>query len=196
VIPGSGALRGELALLDDTTLMARLSEGDGAALDAVVARHAGRVRSYLAHLLDDSGWADDLTQEVFVRVHTRARSYDGRWPLLVWLLRIARNLAVDLVRRERVAGRGSARGEIDSPIDHHTPLAAAEASEFRTALRRALAQLPEPLRTVFVLREIELLDYDEIAAVLGVPAKTVSTRLHRARTRLRTLLASHLEGGR
>ncbi|MFO1054978.1 MAG: sigma-70 family RNA polymerase sigma factor [Planctomycetota bacterium] len=182
------------ASLDDAVLVDRVADGDHASLEVLVLRHGGRVANFLSHLLEDRSWVDDLVQEVFVRLCLRARSYDPRWPLPVWLLRIARNLAVDLMRRERArlrAHRGAAertRDEVAPAADRH-----AQDRELGVALGAALRRLPEAFRTAFVLREIEVLHYEEIAAIMGTSEKTVSTRLHRARSRLREILGEYLE---
>lgn len=180
--------------IDDATLVARLAAGDDAALAPLVARHGARVANFLGHVLDDRSWRDDLVQEVFVRLCLRAADYDARWPLPVWLLRIARNLAIDWMRREAARRRAHGafglgrRGDLEVPADH-----GAMQDELGAALAEALQALPEAFRTVFVLKEIEHLHYDEIAAVMGVGEKTISTRLHRARARLRARLADWLE---
>ena len=174
---------------------------DETALDELIARYGGRVKTYLAHLLRDPTWADDLTQEVFLRVYERANTYDPRWSFSVWLFRIARNLAVDLLRREKVHRRtveSVKEGVTPAPEgppseDTASPLQRLERRELNEQFQRALRRLPEVFRSVFVLKEIEGMSYEEIATVIGAPVKTVSSRLHRARGHLRRLLSPYLE---
>ncbi|MFO1078387.1 MAG: sigma-70 family RNA polymerase sigma factor [Planctomycetota bacterium] len=175
--------------VDDAALLRFAAQRAPGAVEALVARHGDRVCSFLARIVRDPAWAEDLTQDTLLRALAEADRFDARWPLRTWLLRIARNLAVDLLRREQA--RRPRRGR---PCEEAAPAAAvtAEHREFQVALERALQQLPEEFRTVFVLRDGENLAYDEIAAVLGISVKTVSSRLHRARQRLRELLARHL----
>ncbi len=168
---------------EDAALVAMLASGEDAALDELIRRHGDRLCSYLARLVRDGSWADDLLQEVFVRVLDAARSYDGTWPVRVWLFGIARNLAVDWLRRE---GLRQSRLRNVAPAESAPSAArAVEQREFQDALADAIELLPEGFRSVFLLREQEGLSYEEIAAVLRISAKTVSSRLHRARLFLR-----------
>ncbi len=180
----------------DDELMQRIADhGNDAALAEIVERFSPRVRGYLRHILGSDGWVDDVAQEVFVRVYEQASRYDKTFPLIVWLMRIARNLAIDLQRRLKVRSNAvEIARELHADDTAPSPLDRLTRSEFHEQLCLALSQLPEAFRTVFVLKEMEQLSYEEIAAVVGVPAKTVSTRLHRARQRLRGLLAPYLEG--
>lgn len=183
--------------LDDRDAMALVVAGEAAGIEALIVRHAQRVASYLHHVAPDPGWVDDLVQEVFVRMQLRASDYDPAFPVEVWILRIARNLAIDLHRRERARQRAHdahSRRDADAPhLRLPDPFAAAADREFEVDLHRALGALGEEYRTAFVLREIEGLDYRSIATVLGVPEKTVSSRLTRARALLRDRLRRHLD---
>lgn len=181
--------RGRWQDVDDALLLRRAAEQVPDAVEAFVARHADRLCSFLARFVRDAAWAEDLTQETLLRALHEAALYDSRWPVRTWLFRIARNLALDLLRRE-TSLRARNRRERDAGT---APPAAvtAEHQEFQQALEHALQQLPEGFRTVFVLRDGENLAYEEIAAVLGISVKTVSSRLHRARQLLRGLLGRH-----
>jgi len=181
---------------DDATLMDRVARGDDAALAALIARYGGRVRNYLGHVFGRPHLADEVTQDTFVRCARMAARFDARQTLPVWLLRIARNLAIDVLRgeqrqRRRLAECAEVLRLMTGPAPG--PFEAAVEAELRDLLARELARLPEPFRSAFVLREIELLDHAEIATIMGTSEKTVSTRLHRARMRLRERLARHLE---
>lgn len=175
--------------VDDAALLLRAAQQARGATEELVARHGDRLCSFLTRTLRDQAWAEDLTQETLLRALRHAAHYDPRWPLRTWLFRIARNLALDLLRQE------SARGERDrmvgDPPNAPPAVITAEHHEFQLALEQALQQLPEGFRTVFVLRDGENLAYEEIAAVLGISVKTVSSRLHRARQQLRALLGRH-----
>jgi RNA polymerase sigma-70 factor (ECF subfamily) len=196
------ALPFDFDALHDAELMQLLVHGEDRALMPLVDRYGSRVRTYLGHVTRDGSWADDLTQEVFVRVFESATTFDPRFAFQVWIFRIARNLAVDLLRRqstqrklvdameERVAEgeRQAIRSRAAS-----SPLQGLVDVEFAEHFERALKRLPEIFRTVFVLREVEGLAYEEIAEVVDASPKTVSTRLHRARLQLRKLLAPYLD---
>lgn len=175
--------------VDDAALLRRAAQQAPGAVEALVGRHADRLCSFLVRIVRDAAWAEDLTQETLLRALQESTAYEPRWPLRTWLFRIARNLALDHLRRE---GAQRARDR-DVHDDTFAPAAVvtAEHLEFQVALEQALQQLPEEFRTVFVLRDGEGLAYEEIAAVLGISAKTVSSRLHRARLQLRALLGRH-----
>lgn len=175
--------------VDDAVLLRRAAQQEPGAVEELVARHGERVCSFLVRIVRDAAWAEDLTQETLLRALQGAAQYDARWPLCTWLFRIARNLALDLLRREsslRARSRRAAAGAFAPPA-----AVTAGHQEFQRALEAALQQLPEPFRLVFVLRDGENLAYEEIAAVLGISVKTVSSRLHRAREQLRVLLGRH-----
>ena len=186
----------------DAALMECLTRGDEVALDEVIQRWGARVRTYLGHLVRDASWADDLTQEVFVRVFERASTYNPAWSFSVWLFRIARNLCVDLMRREDVhhramdsirEGRTAPEGTAPTASQSRSPLSHLQDAELHQQYQQALERLPEAFRSVFVLKEMEGLSYEEIAEVVGAPVKTVSSRLHRARTQLRKQLTRYLD---
>lgn len=184
---------------DDRELLRRLAHGDGSALTPLTARHGQRLVNFLHHAGPDPSWAEDLLQEVLVRVQTHADRYDSRYPAIVWMLQIARNLATDLCRRERSRARARSRFAErlgDGADTGRDPFGAAADREFEEALHSALQELGEELRTAFVLREIEGMHYAEIAQVLGTNEKTVSSRLSRARAKLRERLQDHLDDER
>lgn len=148
------------------------------------------MRRYIGQVAGRDAPADDLTQDVFVRVFKEAgaRRRAGSFP--AWLYRVARHRAVDHIRREHAHRRAIDRVE-DAAAQRTppaSPLASLEAREFKECLDEALAQLPEAFRTAFLLREQEGMSYEEIAEVLDTSPKTVSTRIHRARLKLRGLL--------
>lgn len=189
------------ALLD-AELMQLLVHGEDRALVPLVDRYGSRVRTYLGHVTRDGTWADDLTQEVFVRVYESAATYDPRFAFQVWIFRIARNLSVDLLRRQSTQRKLKvaleervAEGERQAIRQRaaSSPLQGLVDLEFAEHFERALKRLPEIFRSVFVLREVEGLSYEEIAEVVDASPKTVSTRLHRARLQLRKHLAPYLD---
>lgn len=177
----------------DEVLLAALAAGRGHAFDVLVARHASRVQTFLRHLLGDAGAAEDLTQDVFVKVYEKHATRAAEQRFHVWLFRVARNIALDHLRHRRVHTRaldvvaGIARRAPETPPD------ALLGAELAAAVARGIARLPEPQRAVFLLREREELSYEEIGEVVGCAPKTVSTRLARARAKLRELLSEHGE---
>ncbi|MCR9247395.1 MAG: RNA polymerase sigma factor [bacterium] len=176
--------------VEDEALLDRAASGEPAAVDAFVERFGERLCGFLVRLVRDRAWAEDLVQEVLVRALHEAHRYDPEWPVPVWLFAIARNLGLDLLRRE---GRRRKRAsQITRPDVAPAAVTTAEHREFQIALEDALQQLPEPYRTVFLLRDGESMSYEAIGEVLGISPKTVSSRLHRARSALRVALKEHL----
>ncbi len=179
--------------MDDAACLRRLADGDDTALAELVGRHESALRRYLRHVLVDTSWTEDALQEVFLRVLVRASTYDPAHSPRVWLFRIARNLAIDFARRaarrrDWLLRQHEERAGQTAP-DASTPVLD---DEFHARLRAELASLPEELATAFVLRELDQLSYTDIAQIMGTGEKTVSTRLHRARLRLRHRLAEWL----
>ncbi len=177
--------------VEDGALLEHAANEQPGAVEELVARFGDRLCSYLMRVVRDRAWAEDLVQEVFLRALQEAHRYDPNWPLRVWLFRIGRNIALDLLRSE--AGHRARTQSQPAPITAPAAITTAEHREFQVALESALQRLPEEFRSVFLLREGESLSYDEIGAVLNISSKTVSSRLHRARQQLRTFLQPHIE---
>ena len=162
---------------------------DPRTFEQAVVEHKDRVHGYAAMMLRDGSEAQDIAQEAFVRLWRHRDEVDSSLAL-AWLLRTTRNLCVDRLRRLVV------RAEVeDGPAfverqgsSEPDPERRSGSSEVGRAVLRALGELSEADRSVVVLREIQGLPYDEIAATLGVPLGTLKARLHRARERLRAEL--------
>jgi RNA polymerase sigma-70 factor (ECF subfamily) len=141
--------------------------------------------------------AEDLFQEVFLRVHRFLPRFQGG-SLRGWLRRIVVNTNSSMKRGKKnqaVAHLEESPGWKESiPDTAETPLQAAERVDTRKMLERALAQLGEDFRTILVLREVQDLDYQEIAEALDVPVGTVRSRLARARMALRKLMEGNVAG--
>lgn len=160
--------------------------------EAVVDRCQRNVYSYAMHLLRDAGAAEDLTQEVFLRLWRHWSRIDVS-RVEAWLTRVTRNLCYDRWRLQRTASRyvvEPAEDAVDAARDRRAgPQELAEASDFRRSLEAALATLNEPSRSVLVLREVLGFKYTEIAEALELPLNTVRVYLHRGRKRLRDRLS-------
>lgn len=183
--------RGTLGDCTDPDLIEFLSKGEDEALEELVRRFGSRLTAFLDRIVRDDSWVDDLVQEVFVRVYVNVGRYDPRWTVTAWLFSIARNLAVDFLRREGRRRRNLptvARDDIEASTS-----SAVEHREFHDQLDVAIRELPEAYGSVFLLRDREGLSYEEIGSTLGISVKTVSSRLHRARTQLKNRLAGYLQ---
>ena len=179
----------------DVELVRAAAGGDLDAFEALVRRYESRIiglaRSYLGNPAD----AEDLAQEVFVRVYRSLRQFRGDSLFRTWLYRIALN-AVRSHRTQR--GRRQAvwedSGADERPFDVEADQPSVEATLVRRdAIDRALAGLPDDLREAVVLRDVHGLDYRQIAEATGAPIGTVESRIFRARQRLRVALAPLLE---
>ena len=189
--------RGGVESPSDEEILDLVADGRHHAFDLIVARYGARVRRYLRQVAGSFAPLDDLTQDVFVKAFREAGNRSGKGTFAAWLYRVARHRAVDHVRREQARRRAMGHvqdAEMRRPAAP-SPSANLEAAEFQHRLEDALAQLNEEFRTAFLLREQEGMSYEEIAEVLEISPKTVSTRIHRARTRLRRLLQPWLTDG-
>ncbi len=150
--------------------------GDHPAFGRLFHAHAPRVRalaSWLGHETD----ADDITQDVFVLVWRKLRSFDGHSAFATWLHRVAINAIISRRRQDRTSTWASL-----SDVDDALP---GTAPDDRVALDDLIARLKPELRDVFVLHDVEGYGHDEIATLLRIPAGTSGSRLHRARQLLR-----------
>jgi RNA polymerase sigma-70 factor (ECF subfamily) len=183
------------SLTADAALALSASRGDRQAFGRLVDLHKRAVYGLCLRLLHDAEEARDAAQEAFVRAYAALATYDPGQPFVPWILRIARNHCLDLVRRRVPDSR---RVELDAdpeggPIDLADPAAltpdvALERREAAATLAKAVDALPPVQREVVHLFHVEHLSYKEIAATLDVPIGTVMTWLHRARARLRLAL--------
>jgi RNA polymerase sigma-70 factor (ECF subfamily) len=181
-----GVLPGEQGEIDDLTL-ARARAGDEAALSALVDRYQRRVYALVGRLMvTRPELVDDLAQESFVKVLRALPQFDPRGParLSTWILTIASRTCLDVLRARRVPAE-ELPASLVSPSDPEQETAQRQLGR---RVQAAMAQLPEDMRAVVVLRAYHDFDYDEIAAALGLELGTVKSRLGRARIALREAL--------
>jgi len=185
--------------LDDGALVERARSRDGAAVRLIMQRHNRQLYRVARSVLHDDAEAEDVVQEAYVRAFTHLDGFRGEAQLSTWLTRIALNEALGRLRRRRLTvglkdidainDQGEARViYLPSARQDSDPEAAAARAEVRRLLERAVDQLPDSFRMVFVLRDIEEMSVEETASHLGLRPETVKTRLHRARRLLRQSL--------
>jgi RNA polymerase sigma-70 factor (ECF subfamily) len=177
--------------------MVRVAEEDERAFPELIRRFQGRVTNLVARVLNDRECADDLAQEVFIRVFVHRRNYRRGSKFSTWLFTIAVNLAKNEIRR-RVRRRNwfsldalqevlkDSAPQLADPVESRER--ALEREQLQEAVARAIATVPEKYRLALVLRDIEGLPYEEIADVLGIPGGTVRSRINRARGMLKRKL--------
>ncbi len=165
-------------------LIQQAVRGDRQAFGALVRAHQARVFHFIRRLLGSTDEAADLTQETFIRAYQALPRWRPEARLQTWLLQIARNAALDLLR-QRQRHVVLAADEQAEPIDPApSPLSRLQSARDLEMLERLLARLPHEQREILLLREVEGLSYDELAATLQLNAGTVKSRLARAREAL------------
>jgi len=172
--------------------MLAFREGDADAFDALFRRWSGPLLRYLERMLRDLAEAEELVQEVFLRVHRARDRYTPEARFSTWLYRIATNLALNELRRpRRRAVHRSAEGEAAPPLAGHepSPERVVDARRAAAALRRELERLPDKQRAALCLVAVEGLSYAEVAEALGVTQKAVKSLVHRARSALAVRVA-------
>jgi RNA polymerase sigma-70 factor (ECF subfamily) len=174
--------------------VARLRRGDTSGLAGLLGRHEDRLFRYLLRLLGDEAVAEDCFQQTWLRVAERVRQYDSARPFAPWLHTIARNLALDHLRRFRPESLDDERTVAPAaPVEAgNDPLVQAVARQRAERLAGAVARLGPLDREVLSLRFDEDLPLPELAQALGVPVPTAKARLYRALARLREALVAAL----
>jgi RNA polymerase sigma-70 factor (ECF subfamily) len=178
--------------MSDGEIICRMRAGDTGAFADLVRRHQDRVYGMALRTTGKPEDAEDLAQEVFLSVFRGLEGFKGDAQFTTWLYRIAWNRCADWLRRNRKPGRRTTQlEEADDLVDGRTdPAAEVIGEEDRRRLRRALDGLDDRYRSVVELSCIQSLSYAEVGAALGLPVKTVETRLYRARKLLREQLSS------
>jgi RNA polymerase sigma-70 factor (ECF subfamily) len=183
----------------EADLLARLRGGDEAAFAELVERYGGRLLAAVRRLLRNEEDARDAVQDAFLSAFKALASFNGDAKLSTWLHRIAINAALMRLR----SGRNRRERSIDDLLPRfdedggwaqateqvaHSSEELIERRDTRAMVRRCIDQLPDTYRTILMLRDIEDLDTDEAAALLGITPNAAKIRLHRARQALRTLI--------
>jgi RNA polymerase sigma-70 factor (ECF subfamily) len=167
--------------------------GDVQAFEELYREHAGRVLALCLRMMRDRGEAEELVQDVFVRVWEKLRSFKGGSAFSTWLHRVAVNTVIENLRtKARWRERHDASADPDVAVD----AVFANQAGSDIDLERAILQLPTQARMVFVLHDVEGHKHREIAAQTGLAVGTCKAHLHRARLLLRELLGNQLEVSR
>jgi RNA polymerase sigma-70 factor (ECF subfamily) len=188
----------------DLSLVRRVQRGDKRAFDALVLKYQHKVVKLVMRYMRSQAEAEDVAQEAFIKAYRALPQFRGDSAFYTWLYRIAINTAKNAVAaRDRSPisyelDQGD-RAEIYETQgrmkDGATPEALAMTEEIRATVNAAIEALPEDLRTAIVLRELEGLSYEEIAAAMECPVGTVRSRIFRAREAIDARLKDVFEGG-
>ncbi len=178
----------------DRDLVLRARAGDRDAFAEIVRSYQRRIYAVAMRMTRRHEVADDITQDTFVRAYRNLNRFELGRPLKPWLTRIAVNLAINYLngvakREQPLPDDGPASPE--EPLDAN-PERALVSEELATDLDSAVSRLPSEQRTVFLLKVVEEMRYEEIAKLLGISEGTVMSRLSRARGRLKVMLAAHV----
>jgi RNA polymerase sigma-70 factor, ECF subfamily len=170
----------------DLLLARRAAAGQAAAWDELIGRYGEKLYNLAFHFTGSLTEAEDLTQEIFLRLHQNLHLYRGDSPLAAWTLRLSRNLCIDHYRRMRRERRSLAvSDEVLQQVPAALDLGAeAERRQQLRAVYRALEEISEDLAEVILLRDLQGWTLEETAAYLGIPLGTIKSRLHRARLAL------------
>jgi RNA polymerase sigma-70 factor (ECF subfamily) len=181
----------------DGELIERVRNGETRLFAELVHRHQDAVYGMALRFVGSRTEAEDVAQEAFLRAYRGIPGFKGDAKFSTWLYRITFNLCADWLRRNRRPDRAAASiDKADMPADERADLEKGlVVSEERERVRRALDGLEEIYRGVILLLYYQDMSYDQIAEVLGVPLKTVETRLYRARKMLRVALEEPRHGG-
>ena len=170
------------------TLIQRCLRGDQQAWDAIVRQYWRKVFNVAYKFVGKHDEAEDLTQDIFLKIFKSLDTFDRRANFQTWLISISRNLCIDhyrSVRKEReTIDRDVDANELTPASRDPGPVAALEQRDRVELLRHAMAALPDTLRTAVLMRDIQELSYQEIADALRLPEGTVKSRINRGRTEL------------
>jgi RNA polymerase sigma-70 factor (ECF subfamily) len=173
-----------LSATDDKGLVERCRKGEDEAWRELVDRFGPRVYSVAYHFTLKREDAEELSQEIFLKIFENLERYDGGFPLIAWIVSLSRNLCIDRYRRRK--REKSFRFVSDDAVlpmlrSDDDPSAEALRKERTKMLFSALSEIPEDLAEILVLRDLDGLAYDEIGKALALPDGTVKSRLFRAR---------------
>jgi RNA polymerase sigma-70 factor (ECF subfamily) len=181
------------------TLIERCLGGDQQAWSEIVRRHWRKVFNVAYKFVGRYDEAEDLTQDIFLKVFRALHTFDRRANFQTWLVSISRNLCIDHYRSVRKERETIAR-DVDpaqlAPVSRDRgPYGELESTDLRQLIRRALAELPVTLREAVVLRDLQEFSYQEIAERLRLPEGTVKSRINRGRLELARQLVRLQSGG-
>ncbi len=203
-MPTSSAQSAVQRSLDDSQLVRLIAGGDQAAFETMMRRHNGKLFRVARAILKEDADAEEALQDAYLEAYRHIKDFAGKARFETWLTRIVINQALMRLRKRRrdnvVVPFPAADGERTDSFEARIADEQAEPpsnrllrGEIRRVLEQRIDELPDPFRVVFVMREVQEMNADEIAECLGIPAATVRTRLFRARALLREALARDID---
>jgi RNA polymerase sigma-70 factor, ECF subfamily len=204
VANAGAAIREQLRAQDDSAVVSAFLSGEERAFQELVERYQARLLNFIFRTIGDRERAEDLVQEVFIRVYRHIHRFDRSKKFSTWVYTIASNLAKNELRnRSRnplvlfQTMKGTAREDDDRPLQFEDTTARPDdlyrKRHLRELVEETVAQLPEHHRQVFVLRELEGKSYEEIAEITDCNLGTVKSRLNRARNAFASMIEPCLD---
>jgi RNA polymerase sigma-70 factor (ECF subfamily) len=178
--------------LSDSQLIENYLAGDENGLELLVRRYLNSIYSFSRRLTNDAGAAEDITQEVFIKVWKNLKKFDREKSFKAWIFKIARNTAIDYLRKKKILafsdienedGENMAIENISDPAP--LPDEIFDRQNLKEELETAIKKLPLIFQTVIILHGLEELTFQEISDVLGEPVNTVKSRYLRGLSKLR-----------
>jgi len=185
----------------DDELIARCKDGDMSAFNLIVQRYKTPLTNPVCRFLDDQEAAEDLTQEVFIRIYRNINRYRADIAgFRTWIYRITANLCKNEMRSRRRRSRilvNAATSDQEELIEYiqdtsPRPDHQLEEKELQEVLNRAISSLPEKFRLILVLRDVEGMSYEEISRIVNKPLGTVKSRINRARLLLKNRMKAYI----
>lgn len=179
---------------DSIDVVRRCRTGDGSAWEEIVSLYSRRIFNLAYRFTSNVEAADDLTQEVFIRIYKTLDQYDPKQGnLSSWLMRLARNLIIDDYRHRQRNPQNSYADDVEKHTFHLRAVGTSaqkeiERREIAYQVQEGIDKLPDDLRTCVILRDIEELTYKEIVDTLAIPEGTVKSRINRGRIELAKIL--------
>lgn len=183
-----------ITAVDGADIVRRCRAGDGAAWEEIVSSYSRRIFNLAYRFTSSVEAAEDLTQEVFIRIYKTLDQYDAKQgDLSNWLMRLARNLIIDDYRHRQRNPQNSYADDVEDHTFHLRAIGTSahkeiERRELCAQVQEAIDKLPSDLRTCVILRDIEELSYKEIVDALDIPEGTVKSRINRGRIELAKIL--------
>jgi RNA polymerase sigma-70 factor, ECF subfamily len=180
----------------DALLVRDIKKGDARAMEEIVRRYSNKVYNLAYHLTRDAAAAEEIMQDVFLTVIAKIGTLTNEAYFSTWLYRVTTNAAYGFLRKEKKFSEQTPVEDIDQEIQPNLdwselPDDVLLSEESREVLRRSIDALPEAMRTVVIMKDMEGLKNEEIADALGISVPAVKSRLHRGRLMLRDLLSGY-----
>jgi len=186
----------------ETQLLEAARAGSLAAFEELVLRYEKKIYNYCYRMTNNEQDAEDLTQEVFIKVYKNLKSFRGNSHFSTWVYRIAHNICIDRYRRMKISsvslsagGSGEDDKEIEIASNDQSPEEAVITREQQELLQKCITELKPQYRSAIVLRDIQNYSYEEISRIMDIPIGTVKSHISRARSALREIVCMRLKGG-